>query len=74
MSTAAVTVVVPVPRFTPGRVALLVGCAYEIVALLYPKVPTITEIIKSSSKKYRAGKLLLWIWCGYITAHFLVDD
>lgn len=56
-----------------GRLVLLGGCAYEIVALLHPRVPTITEIIKSSSRRHGLGKFLLWLWCGYITAHFLVD-
>lgn len=54
---------------------LLVGCAYEIVALTTGKVPTITKILKTVGSK-PAGKSLLWLWTGYISAHFLepLDD
>ena len=52
------------------RVVLLVGCAYEIVALTTRKVPTVTRILKTvGSKPY--GKAALWLWTGYVSAHFL---
>lgn len=50
--------------------ALLLGCAYEIVALLWKKVPTITKMLKLMGSK-PFGKALLWMWCGYISWHFL---
>jgi len=52
------------------RGVLLVGCAYEIVALTTRKVPTVTRILKTiGSKPY--GKAALWLWTGYVSAHFL---
>jgi hypothetical protein len=52
------------------RAMLLVGCAYEIVALTTRKVPTVTRILKTvGSKPY--GKAALWLWTGYVSAHFL---
>lgn len=52
------------------RAILLVGCAYEIVALTTRKVPTVTRILKTvGSKPY--GKAALWLWTGYVSAHFL---
>lgn len=50
--------------------ALLVGCAYEIVALVFRKVPTITRMLRLMGSK-PFGKALLWMWCGYISWHFL---
>jgi len=49
---------------------LLVGCAYEIVALTTKKVPTITRILQTVGSKPH-GKALLWLWIGYVSAHFL---
>ena len=52
------------------RAVLLVGCAYEIVALTTRKVPTVTRILKTiGSRPY--GKAALWLWTGYVSAHFL---
>lgn len=52
------------------RAMLLVGCAYEIVALTTRKVPTVTRILKTiGSRPY--GKAALWLWTGYVSAHFL---
>ena len=52
------------------RGVLLVGCAYEIVALTTRKVPTVTRILKTiGSRPY--GKAALWLWTGYVSAHFL---
>ena len=52
------------------RGILLAGCAYEIVALTTRKVPTVTRILKTiGSKPY--GKAALWLWTGYVSAHFL---
>jgi hypothetical protein len=52
------------------NLALLVGCAYEIVALVTKSVPTITRLLKILGKQ-PIGKALLWMWCGYISWHFL---
>ena len=52
------------------RAVLLVGCAYEIVALTTRKVPTVTRILKTiGARPY--GKAALWLWTGYVSAHFL---
>lgn len=52
------------------RGILLVGCAYEIVALTTRKVPTVTRILKTiGARPY--GKAALWLWTGYVSAHFL---
>ena len=49
---------------------LLVGCAYEIVALTTRRVPTITRILRTVGSKPQ-GKALVYLWIGYISAHFL---
>lgn len=52
------------------RGILVVGCVYEVVAVTTRKVPTITRILKTiGSKPY--GKAALWLWTGYVSAHFL---
>ena len=52
------------------RIMLLVGCAYEIVALTTRRVPTVTRILKTiGARPY--GKAALWLWTGYVSAHFL---
>lgn len=52
------------------NVMLLLGCTYEIVAILWRRVPTITRVLKLLGSK-PVGKALLWMWCGYISWHFL---
>lgn len=52
------------------NVVLLIGCAYEILALTTKRVPTITRVLKVVGSK-PGGKALLWAWCGYISWHFL---
>ena len=52
------------------NIVLLVGCAYEIVALTTKRVPTITRILRTVGSKPQ-GKALLWLWTGYVSAHFL---
>lgn len=52
------------------RGILLVGCVYEVVALTTRKVPTVTRILRTiGSRPY--GKAALWLWTGYVSAHFL---
>ncbi len=51
---------------------LLIGCAYEVVALVTP-LPTITAIIKRIGS-LKLGKMLVWTWCGYVAWHFLEPD
>jgi hypothetical protein len=53
--------------------ALLVGCAYEIVALVSP-LPTITHILKRLGRRHPLGKATLWLWCGFVAWHFLEPD
>ena len=54
--------------------ALLVGCAYEILALTYHRFPTITKMLKTMGRKHPLGKAALWLWCGFIAWHFLEPD
>ncbi len=56
-----------------GRVVLVVGCAYEIVALITDRVPTITSIIQSTSR-LRFGRFALWLWLGFIVDHFIARE
>jgi hypothetical protein len=49
---------------------LLIGCAYEILALTTKRVPTITRILRTVGSKPQ-GKALVYLWIGYISAHFL---
>lgn len=52
--------------------ALLAGCAYEIVAILSRgRIPTITRLLKHTGKRHPLGKAILWLWCGYVSWHFL---
>ena len=50
---------------------LAIGCVYEVFSLASRKVPTITRILRTAGKAHPAGKALLWLWCGYISWHFL---
>lgn len=50
--------------------ALLVGCVYEVAAILSP-LPTITTLLRTTGKKHPLGKAVLWLWCGYVSWHFL---
>jgi len=52
------------------NIILLVGCLYEVLALVWRKVPTITRILRLVGKR-PVGKALLWMWCGYVSWHFL---
>lgn len=53
-----------------GRTVIGVGCAYEIVALSVPGVPTITGMIKVIGR-HPLGRVAVWAWCGYVAWHFL---
>ena len=55
---------------TPGRYTIAAGCVYEIVALVTDRVPTITAIVKMSGR-FRYGRLILWLWLGFIVDHFI---
>lgn len=52
------------------NIALLVGCIYEIIALVTRTVPTITRLLRLLGTM-RFGKALVWMWCGYVSWHFL---
>ena len=49
---------------------LATGCIYEVIALATRRVPTITRILRLTGTK-PFGKALVWMWCGYISWHFL---
>ena len=51
--------------------ALLMGCVYEVVSLSTRRVPTITHLLRSAGKRHMLGRMLLWLWCGFISWHFL---
>lgn len=53
--------------------ALLVGCVYEVVALLTP-LPTITKLLKTWGHQHPLGKATLWLWCGFVAWHFMEPD
>ena len=53
------------------NVILAVGCAYEVIALIHSRLPTVTRILKTLGAKHPAGRAVLWLWCGYISWHFL---
>ena len=52
---------------------LLVGCLYEVFALVTRRVPTITWFIRWFHN-HRIGRLLAWLWIGFVVDHFLVYD
>jgi hypothetical protein len=51
--------------------ALLVGCVYEVASLTTKKVPTITTVLRKGARRHPFGKVVLWMWCGYVSWHFL---
>ena len=53
--------------------ALLIGCIYEVIALLSHAVPTITKLLRLLGSK-PFGKVLVWAWCGFVSYHFMVDE
>jgi len=64
-------------KYRALRIILIAGCIYEIVAVsrqikrpYTQNPPTITRILRTAgSKPY--GKAALWLWTGYVAAHFL---
>jgi hypothetical protein len=63
----------PEQRLTVGRVVIAAGCAYELVSLFHPKLPTISELVfrASNHKVLRFGA---WCFCGYAIDHFVGGD
>lgn len=59
---------------TPWRAALVVGCAYEIVAVVSNRVPTITSIVQNTSRLPWVGRIALWLWLGAIVDHFIYRE
>ena len=57
-------------RQTAGRAVIAAGCLYEVAAITTNRVPTITAIIKAAGRA-RGGRVLLWLWLGYIVDHFI---
>jgi hypothetical protein len=58
-------------RQTAGRAVIAAGCVYEVVALIVPRVPTITAIIQRSSRLPWVGRVALWLWLGFVADHFV---
>lgn len=58
---------------TPTRLAVIVGCTYEIVALVTNRVPTITVLVKRLGR-HPVGRFGMWCWCGYVAHHFLEPE
>lgn len=61
-----------VATMTPAKLAVLAGCMYEIVAITTDRVPTITRIMHNANRN-PAGRFVVWLWCGFCAAHFLVE-
>ena len=59
---------------TPWRATLVVGCAYEIVAVVTNRVPTITSIVQNASRLPWVGRIALWLWLGAIVDHFIYRE
>lgn len=57
-----------------GRLAVGLGCAYEIVALTRPRIPTITALVKRFREASTFGRFVVWAWCGYVAWHFLEPE
>jgi len=58
----------------PLRVAVAVGCLYELVALPERSpLPTISELVQRGSRS-RRFRVAVWLWCGYVSAHFMGVD
>lgn len=54
------------------RIALGVGCAYEIVALCIPELPTITHLTQTALR-HRWGRYAAWAAAGAAIDHFWRD-
>lgn len=63
-----------IDRTLLGRLLIVAGCAYEIVAVSTGYVPTITATIKAVGRAHPLGRFLVWGWCGFIAWHFLEPD
>jgi hypothetical protein len=61
----------PDTRRIAGRLVLAAGCAYELVALMVPSVPTITTVVQRSSRLPWVGRVALWLWLGFVADHFI---
>lgn len=57
---------------TPIRALVLVGCAYEIVALLSP-LPTITNVVHRAKEHSLPTRALVWLGAGAAVWHFFVE-
>jgi len=53
--------------------ALLIGCIYEVIALLSHAVPTVTRLLRVLGSK-PFGKVRVWLFCGFASWHFKVDE
>ena len=60
------------PRlFNLGRLAIVLGCIYEIVAIPHKtRNPTITALVKGSQKHWW-GKLATFLWLACWIHHFV---
>lgn len=59
---------------SPLRALVAIGCLYELAALPdRSPLPTISDVLQraSRSRRLRVG---VWLWCGYVAAHFMGVD
>ena len=59
-------------RRTLGRVVVTAGCVYEIVALWWEPLPTISELVYEASN-HRFARPVAWAFGGYALDHFFGD-
>ena len=58
----------------PFRVAVAIGCIYELAALPdRTPIPTISAISQHGSR-HRRFRVVSWLWAGYAAAHMLDLD
>jgi hypothetical protein len=55
---------------------LLVGslCAYELVALVTDKIPTITRICHTAKNRHPVGAAVVWAGLGVLGYHLLLEN
>jgi len=58
---------------TPWTTLLVIGCAYEIVAVVTP-LPTITKLTHLAKNHSLATRIIVWAAMGASVWHFFVED
>jgi hypothetical protein len=59
-------------RTVLGRSIIAAGCAYELVALVHPKVPTISHLLHEGSN-HRMWRFAAWCAGGFALDHIYGD-